>query len=83
MKDSEELGKGFYLYGRFFKTGETDFKTVLTLDKGMVILTMSVGSDGQFYWQYDGAIADMNFNATLKPGTGFVYDRLPEFKPLG
>lgn len=83
MKDSEELGKGFYLYGRFFKTGKTGFNTVLTLDKGMVILTMSVGSDGQFYWQYDGAIADMNFNATLKPGTGFVYDRLPEFKPLG
>lgn len=81
MKDSEELGKGFYLYGRFFKTGETGFKTVLTLGKGMVILTMSVGSDGQFYWQYDGAIADMNFNATLKPGTGFVYDRLPDFKP--
>lgn len=84
MKDSEELGKGFYLYGRFFKTGGTDFKTSLTLDKGLVILTMCVGSDGQFYWQYDGAIADMNFNATLKPGTGFVYERLPpEIKPLG
>lgn len=84
MKDSEELGKGFYLYGRFFKTGGTGFKTYLTLDKGMVILTMCVGSDGQFYWQYDGAIADMNFNATLKPGTGFVYERLPpEIKPLG
>lgn len=73
MKDSEELGKGFYLYGRFFKVGETDFKERLTLAKGMVVLTMSVGADGQFYWQYDGAIADMNFNATLKPGTGFKY----------
>lgn len=83
MKDSEELGKGFYLYGRFFNAGETDFKERLTLAKGMVVLTMSVGTDGQFYWQYDGTIADMNFNATLKPGTGFVYERLPEFKPLG
>lgn len=73
MKDSEELGKGFYLYGRFFKVGETDFKERLTLAKGMVVLTMSVGTDGQFYWQYDGTIADMNFNATLKPGTGFQY----------
>lgn len=73
MKDSEELGKFFYLYGRFFKVGETDFKERLTLAKGMVVLTMSVGADGQFYWQYDGTIADMNFNATLKPGTGFQY----------
>lgn len=73
MKDSEELGKGFYLYGRFFKVGETDFKERLTLAKGIVVLTMSVGTDGQFYWQYDGTIADMNFNATLKPGTGFQY----------
>lgn len=73
MKDSEELGKDFYLYGRFFKVGETDFKERLTLAKGMVVLTMSVGTDGQFYWQYDGTIADMNFNATLKPGTGFQY----------
>ena len=83
VKDSEELGKFFRLYGRFSKTGETNLTTYLELGKGMVILTMCVGSDGQFYWQYDGAIADMNFNATLKPGTGFVYERLPEFKPLG
>lgn len=82
MKDSEGLGKGFYLYGRFFKTGGTDFKTVLTLDKGMVILTMSVGSDGQFYWQYDGAIADMNFNATLKPGNGWVLEQNPIPRPI-
>lgn len=85
MKDSEELGKGFYLYGRFFKVGETDFKERLTLAKGMVVLTMSVGADGQFYWQYDGTIADMNFNATLKPGTGFQYkaeiDNLPFIRP--
>lgn len=73
VKDSEELGKFFRLYGRFSKTGETNFTTYLELGKGMVILTMCVGSDGQFYWQYDGAIADMNFNATLKPGTGFQY----------
>ena len=83
VKDSEELGKFFRLYGRFSKTGETNLTTYLELGKGMVILTMCVGSDGQFYWQYDGAIAYMNFNATLKPGTGFVYERLPEFKPLG
>lgn len=73
VKDSEELGKFFRLYGRFSKTGETNFTTYLELGKGMVILTMCVDSDGQFYWQYDGAIADMNFNATLKPGTGFQY----------
>lgn len=85
MKDSEELGKGFYLYGRFFKTGETDFTTYLTLGKGMVVLTMCIDSDGQFYWQYDGAIADMKFNATLKPGTGFQYKaeigNLPFIRP--
>ena len=83
VKDSEERGKSFRLYGRFSKTGETNVTTYLELGKGIVILTMCVGSDGQFYWQYDGAIADMNFNATLKPGTGFVYGRLPEYKPLG
>lgn len=71
VKDSEELGKFFRLYGRFSKTGETNVTTYLELGKGMVILTMCVGSDGQFYWQYDGAIADMNFNATLKPGNGW------------
>lgn len=73
VKDSEELGKFFRLYGRFSKTGETNLTTYLELGKGMIILTMCVGSDGQFYWQYDGAIAYMNFNATLKPGTGFSY----------
>lgn len=77
------------LYGRFFKTGETDPKASLTLAKGMVALTMCVGTDGQFYWQYDGAIVELKFNdlkfqGTLKPGTGFVYERLPpEIKPLG
>lgn len=74
VKDSEELGKFFRLYGRFSKTGETNFTTYLELGKGMVILTMCVGTDGQFYWQYDGAIADMNFNATLKPGNGWVLE---------
>lgn len=66
------------LYGRFFKTGETDFKARLTLAKGLVALTMCVGTDGQFYWQYDGAIAELKvdefkFAGTLKPGTGFQY----------
>lgn len=64
------------LYGRFFKTGETEFKAKLTLAKGLVVLTMCVGTDGQFYWQYDGAVADLKINdfkftGTLKPGTGF------------
>lgn len=64
------------LYGRFFNTGETDPKASLTLAKGMVALTMCVGTDGQFYWQYDGAIVELKFNGlkfqgTLKPGTGF------------
>lgn len=66
------------LYGRFFKTGETDFKKKLTLAKGLAALTMCVGTDGQFYWQYDGAIAELKvdkykFQGTLKPGTGFLY----------
>lgn len=67
------------LTGRFFQTGETNFKERLTLAKGMVVLTMCVGTDGQFYWQYDGAIAelkinkDLEFQGSLKPGTGFVY----------
>lgn len=66
------------LYGRFLKTGETDPKASLTLAKGMVALTMCVGTDGQFYWQYDGAIVELKFNdlkfqGTLKPGTGFQY----------
>lgn len=75
VKDSEELGKFFRLYGRFSQTGKTNFTTYLELGKGMVILTMCVGTDGQFYWQYDGAIADMNFNATLKPGNGWVLEQ--------
>ena len=65
------------LYGRFFKTGETDFKAMLTLAKGLVALTMCVGTDGQFYWQYEGEIAELKvdnfkFAGTLKPGTGFL-----------
>ena len=65
------------LTGRFFQTGETNFKEKLTLAKGMVVLTMCVGTDGQFYWQYDGAIAelkfkDLEFQGSLNPGTGFI-----------
>ena len=75
------------LYGRFFKTGETDFKARLTLAKGMVALTMCVGTDGQFYWQYDGAIAELKFNdlkfqGTLKPGTGFQYKVEIDYPPI-
>lgn len=75
------------LYGRFFKTGETDFKAKLTLAKGLVALTMCVGTDGQFYWQYDGAIAELKvdkfkFAGTLKPGTGFVYKAEIDYPPL-
>lgn len=66
------------LYGRFFKAGNTDFKAKLTLAKGLVALTMCVGTDGQFYWKYDGAIVELKFNdlkfqGELKPGTGFSY----------
>lgn len=75
------------LYGRFFKNGETDFKARLTLAKGMVALTMCVGTDGQFYWQYDGVIAELKFNdlkfqGTLKPGTGFQYKVEIDYPPL-
>lgn len=74
------------LYGRFFKTGETDFKAMLTLAKGLVALTMCVGTDGQFYWQYDGAIAELKvdkskFAGTLKPGTGFQYKEETYYPP--
>lgn len=75
------------LYGRFFKAGETDFKAKLTLAKGLVALTMCVGTDGQFYWQYDGAIAELKvdefkFAGTLKPGTGFDYKVEIDYPPL-
>lgn len=82
VKDSEELGKFFRLYGRFFKKGETGFTNYLQLGVGMVILTMCVGSDGQFYWEYDGAIAHMNFNPTLKPGNGWVLEQNPVPRPI-
>lgn len=71
VKDSEELGKFFRLYGRFSKTGETNFTTYLDLGKGMMMLTMCVGSDGQFFWQYDGALFNIKINCTLKPGNGW------------
>lgn len=54
----------------------------------MVALTMCVGTDGQFYWQYDGAIVELKFNdlkfqGTLKPGTGFLKAEIapPFIKP--
>lgn len=71
MTDTDSLGKEFKLYGRFSKKGETDFTTYLNLGKGMIILTMCVGSDGQFYWQYDGALFKIKLNCTLKPGNGW------------
>lgn len=71
MTDTDSLGKEFKLYGRFSKKGETDSTTYLNLGKGMIILTMCVGSDGQFYWQYDGALFNIKLNGTLKPGNGW------------
>ena len=71
MTDTDSLGKEFKLYGRFSKKGETDFTNYLNLGKGMIILTMCVGSDGQFYWQYDGALFNIKINGTLKPGNGW------------
>lgn len=71
MTDTDSLGKEFKLYGRFSKKGETDFTTYLNLGKGMIILTMCVDSDGQFYWQYDGALFNIKINGTLKPGNGW------------
>ena len=71
MTDADSLGKEFKLYGRFSKKGETDFTTYLNLGKGMIILTMCVDSDGQFYWQYDGALFNIKLNGTLKPGNGW------------
>lgn len=69
-----DWGKDLRIYGRFFKTGETDYKSYITLNKGMVVLTMCVGTDGKFYWQYDGAISDLGITATLKPGTGWTFE---------
>ena len=71
MTDTDSLGKEFKLYGLFSKKGETDFTTYLNLGKGMIILTMCVGSGGQFYWQYDGALFNIKINGTLKPGNGW------------
>lgn len=71
MTDTDSIDKEFKLYGRFSKKGETDFTTYLNLGKGMIILTMCVDSDGQFYWQYDGALFNIKINGTLKPGNGW------------
>lgn len=65
---------GINLYGRFFKTEKVEFKSKLTLAKGMVVLTMCVGADGQFYWQYDGAIADLKLNGLLNNGSGWTFE---------
>lgn len=81
MTDTDSLGKEFKLYGRFSKKGETDFTTYLNLGKGMIILTMCVGSDGQFYWQYDGALFNIKINGTLKPGNGWQIQTDNIFKP--
>lgn len=82
MTDTDSLGKEFKLYGRFSKKGETDFTTYLNLGKGMIILTMCVGSDGQFYWQYDGALFNIKINGTLKPGNGWQIQTDNIIKPL-
>lgn len=82
MTDTDSLGKEFKLYGRFSKKGETDFTTYLNLGKGMIILTMCVDSDGQFYWQYDGALFNIKINGTLKPGTGFQYKAEIDYPPF-
>lgn len=81
MTDTDSLGKEFKLYGRFSKKGETDFTTYLNLGKGMIILTMCVGSDGQFYWQYDGALFNIKINGTLKPGNGWQIQTDDIIKP--
>ena len=82
MSDSNTFSNYFRLYGRFFKTGETDYKSYITLNKGMVVLTMCVGTDGKFYWQYDGAISDLGITATLKPGTGWNLEKKDVLNPL-
>lgn len=84
MTDTDSLGKEFKLYGRFSKKGGTDFTTYLNLGKGMIILTMCVGSDGRFYWQYDEALFNIKINGTLKPGNGWQISTdvtPPVFKP--
>ncbi len=81
MTDTDSLGKEFKLYGLFSKKGETDFTTYLNLGKGMIILTMCVGSDGQFYWEYDGALFNIKLNGTLKPGNGWYLQTDNIIKP--
>lgn len=82
MTDTDSIGKEFKLYGRFSKKGKTDFTTYLNLGKGMIILTMCVDSDGQFYWQYDGALFNIKINGTLKPGNGWQIQTDNIIKPL-
>lgn len=74
LSDASDSNKKLRIYGRFFQTGETNYKAYITLDNGMVVLTMCIGTDGKFYWQYDGAISDIGISATLKPGTGWTFE---------
>ena len=73
IRDSKGAVEVLALYGRFFKKGGTDFKTSLSIGGGMIILTMCVGSDGQFYWEYDGELYELKFEFKPKPGSGWVF----------
>lgn len=73
IRDSKGAVEVLALYGRFFKKGGTDFKTSLSIGGGMIILTMCVGSDGQFYWEYDGDLYELKFEFKPKPGSGWVF----------
>lgn len=73
IRDSKGAVEVLALYGRFSKKGETGFKTSLSIGGGMIILTMCVGSDGQFYWEYDGDLYELKFEFKPKPGSGWVF----------
>lgn len=73
IRDSKGAVEVLALYGRFFKKGGTGFKTSLSIGGGMIILTMCVGSDGQFYWEYDGDLYELKFEFKPKPGSGWVF----------
>lgn len=84
IRDSKGAVEVLALYGRFFKKGGTDFKTSLSIGGGMIILTMCVGSDGQFYWEYDGDLYELKFEFKPKPGSGWVfggYDHVEMWPP--
>lgn len=73
IRDSKGAVEVLALYGRFSKKGGTDFKTSLSIGGGMIILTMCVGSDGQFYWEYDGDLYELKLEFKPKPGSGWVF----------